>query len=132
MNYLNLIGQKDDDFGYILFSFPERRGETIIVLSRGNLYFGKDIQNWDSDCNTISIPEPATGPDDLESLLDCIRYHGQDFEEDVLYTIFNNAECSIYADIISLIMKLQRLISRELTTSEVKKAIIQIRKEYFL
>ena len=41
-----MVGEKDDDYGYILFSLPERRGEINIILSRGNLYSSKDIENW--------------------------------------------------------------------------------------
>lgn len=127
-----MVGEKDDDFGYILFTLPERRGENYIILSRGNHYFAEQIKNWGSDSNTISIPEPATGPNDPERLSDCIRYHAQDFAEDVFYSIIDNAESAIFAEIICLIVKLQRLISRDLTTTEVKRAIIQIRREYFL
>lgn len=124
-----MIGEKDDDYGYILFSLPERRGEINIILSRGNLYSSKDIENWGPDNNTISISEPVIGPEDLERLLDCIRYQGQEFEDDVFYTIFYNVESSVYAEIVCFITKLQKLIKRDLNASEVKNLIFQLKKD---
>ena len=124
-----MIGELTDDFGYILFYFPFKKGEKKIILSSGKYFDGiYNLDNWNSEKNRISMPEPVTADGDFDKLSECIGNYGQSFDEEIYYCILDNAESSLYAEIICFIKKLQKLIRRDLTVSEVKKVIFKIRE----
>lgn len=125
------IGELTEDFGYILFYLPYKRGEKNIILSTGNHYFDgvQVLANWTEPLPLIASPVSMIRNNGFEDLFNCIRNFGYDIEdEQIMYCILDNADRSSMPTILCFMKSIQRLIRRDLTVSEIKKLIRYLQK----
>ena len=129
------IGELTEDFGYILFYLPYKRGEQKIILSTGNHYFDgvQELANWTESFSSTDSLVSNVRDISYDDFFDYIKSFGPDIEdEQVMYCILDNVDRSSMPTILCFMKSLQSFIRRDLSASEVKKLIIHLRKNGYL